>query len=387
MAIRTAACLPALGRRLARHRRVACCCRRAARYPVDRDALERPDLIWNASAHDQHVEHRRCPARDQRPAAPRALRLQLQSGRRRARFGPGRGGLLARGPVLRRARRVPDRHRRLRRHRAAGDHPARAPRRARVATDTCTCWPTIRRSRRWAKPSPTPRCFGSWPQRMGFAEPCFRDSDEEIARHAFRHGHPRMQGLDWERLKADGWQRLNVPACYAPFAAGQLSHPVGQMRVLFGVVAARGHRSAAHLYAAARVGGEQPGARRALSAGDDLAAGAPRAQFKLCQPADFPGAASRRRNWKSTPTTPPRAASSTASACACSTTAARWCSPHGSAAGTRPGVVVALSIWWRKLSPDGTNANMVTGQGLTDLGRGATFYDCLVEARATRRLA
>ena len=45
----------------------------------------------------------------------------------------------------------------------------------------------------------------------------------------------------------------------------------------------------------------------------------------------------------------------------------------------RPGVVVALSIWWRKLSPDGTNANMVTGQGLTDLGRAATFYDCLVE--------
>jgi anaerobic selenocysteine-containing dehydrogenase len=45
----------------------------------------------------------------------------------------------------------------------------------------------------------------------------------------------------------------------------------------------------------------------------------------------------------------------------------------------RPGVVVALSIWWRKLSPDGTNANMVTGQALTDLGRAATFYDCLVE--------
>jgi anaerobic selenocysteine-containing dehydrogenase len=46
----------------------------------------------------------------------------------------------------------------------------------------------------------------------------------------------------------------------------------------------------------------------------------------------------------------------------------------------RPGVVVALSVWWRKLSPDGTNANMVTGQALTDLGRAATFYDCLVQA-------
>jgi anaerobic selenocysteine-containing dehydrogenase len=45
----------------------------------------------------------------------------------------------------------------------------------------------------------------------------------------------------------------------------------------------------------------------------------------------------------------------------------------------RVGVVVALSIWWRKLSPDATNANMVTSQALTDMGRAATFYDTLVQ--------
>ena len=45
----------------------------------------------------------------------------------------------------------------------------------------------------------------------------------------------------------------------------------------------------------------------------------------------------------------------------------------------RTGVVVAPSIWWKKLSPDGANANAVTSQALTDLGRAATFYDCLVE--------
>jgi anaerobic selenocysteine-containing dehydrogenase len=49
---------------------------------------------------------------------------------------------------------------------------------------------------------------------------------------------------------------------------------------------------------------------------------------------------------------------------------------------TRPGVVVAPSIWWKKLSPDGTNANNVTSQALTDLGRAATFYDCLVEVES-----
>ncbi len=49
----------------------------------------------------------------------------------------------------------------------------------------------------------------------------------------------------------------------------------------------------------------------------------------------------------------------------------------------RPGLVVGLSIWWKKLSPDGRNANEVTSQALSDLGNSATFYDCLVEVART----
>jgi anaerobic selenocysteine-containing dehydrogenase len=49
----------------------------------------------------------------------------------------------------------------------------------------------------------------------------------------------------------------------------------------------------------------------------------------------------------------------------------------------RPGVVVAPSIWWGKLTNDGANANHTTSQALTDLGAGATFYDNLVEVRPT----
>jgi anaerobic selenocysteine-containing dehydrogenase len=45
----------------------------------------------------------------------------------------------------------------------------------------------------------------------------------------------------------------------------------------------------------------------------------------------------------------------------------------------RPGVVNGLGIWWRKLGLDGTNVNQLTSQRLTDIGRGPTFYDCLVE--------
>jgi len=48
----------------------------------------------------------------------------------------------------------------------------------------------------------------------------------------------------------------------------------------------------------------------------------------------------------------------------------------------RPGVVNGLGVWWRKLGLDGTNVNQVTSQKLTDLGRGPTFYDCLVQVEA-----
>ena len=47
----------------------------------------------------------------------------------------------------------------------------------------------------------------------------------------------------------------------------------------------------------------------------------------------------------------------------------------------RPGVVVGLSIWWAKMCPGGRNANAVTGQALTDMGGGATFYDVLVDVQ------
>ena len=48
----------------------------------------------------------------------------------------------------------------------------------------------------------------------------------------------------------------------------------------------------------------------------------------------------------------------------------------------KPGVAVALSIWWNKLSPGRGNVNCTVSQEVTDLGGGATFYDNLVEVAA-----
>lgn len=51
----------------------------------------------------------------------------------------------------------------------------------------------------------------------------------------------------------------------------------------------------------------------------------------------------------------------------------------------RPGVVLALGIWWNKLTPD-RNANQTTSSGLADIGGGAVFFDNLVQVQSCRDL-
>jgi anaerobic selenocysteine-containing dehydrogenase len=48
----------------------------------------------------------------------------------------------------------------------------------------------------------------------------------------------------------------------------------------------------------------------------------------------------------------------------------------------RTGVVLGWGVWWHKLSFEQKSINTLTGQGLTDMGRGPTFYDCLVQVAA-----
>jgi anaerobic selenocysteine-containing dehydrogenase len=75
---------------------------------------------------------------------------------------------------------------------------------------------------------PNTEVFRLLAARMGFDEPCFAESDESMAANAFVASHPRMAGIDWETLKTQGWERLNVPAPYAPFAQGNFPTPSGK---------------------------------------------------------------------------------------------------------------------------------------------------------------
>lgn len=65
---------------------------------------------------------------------------------------------------------------------------------------------------------------------MGFDEPLFARTDDELIAEAFDWSHPHMAGITVESLKARGWQRLSVPppAEYAPHAEGGFPTPSGK---------------------------------------------------------------------------------------------------------------------------------------------------------------
>jgi anaerobic selenocysteine-containing dehydrogenase len=228
---------------------------------------------------------------------------------------------------------------------------------------------------------PNTEVFRLLAQKMGFEEPCFRESDEAMARHAFVAAHPRAQGLDWDRLRTEGWQRLNVPTPFAPFAEGNFPTSSGKCE-FYSETLARGGIDPLPTYIPPR---ESVGSNPTLARRYPLAMISPPARNALNSSfANLPVFAES----EATPRLEIHPDDAAARGIATGDRV-RVFNERGALVLTarvtdraRAGVVVALSIWWRKLSPDGTNANMVTGQALTDLGRAATFYDCLVEVTA-----
>ena len=101
-------------------------------------------------------------------------------------------------------------------------------------TATCTRSRTTRRSRRWARPSPTPRCSGCSPRAWASASPAFATATTTSrARRTSRRTRAR-RGLDWDTLKANGFQRLSRAGGVRTVRARQFPDAVGQVRVLFG---------------------------------------------------------------------------------------------------------------------------------------------------------
>jgi anaerobic selenocysteine-containing dehydrogenase len=214
--------------------------------------------------------------------------------------------------------------------------------------------------------------------RMGFTDSCFRDTDEDMARQAWRRDDARARYFDLDRLRDQGFARLNLPETYAPFAQGGFPTKSGKCELYSEAYAARG-LDPLPAYVPPR---ESPCSNPALARRYPLAFISPPARnFLNSSFANLPSFVDEEK----APMLDLHAVDAKARGIA-GGDRVRIFNDRGSFTATarvgdkaRPGVAVAPSIWWQKLAPDGRNANAVTSQALTDLGRAATFYDCLVE--------
>jgi anaerobic selenocysteine-containing dehydrogenase len=224
---------------------------------------------------------------------------------------------------------------------------------------------------------PNTEIFRRLARAMGFTEPCFSETDEEIAAQAFRKTGPTAN-YDWQIAKRDGWQRIDVPASYAPFAEGGFPTPSGKCEFLSQRLADLGLDPLPG-YVPPHEG---PTSNAALAARYPLAMISPPARNFLNS--TFVNVQSL-RNTEGEPTLEIHPDDAAARGIPDGGTVRvfndrgelRLCAVVTDRA--RRGVVVALSIWWKKLARDGRNANELTSQALTDIGRAPTFYDCLVE--------
>lgn len=209
---------------------------------------------------------------------------------------------------------------------------------------------------------PNTSVFRDLAQRMGFDEPCFRDSDEDMARVAF------AKDVSFDALRANGWVKL--PLGEAPLADGGFRTPSGKCLIdspEFGVPdhvpnyeSPRGE--AARRFPLAMI---SPPARNFLNS-----------SFVNVQSL---------RDIEGEPVLEMHEADAQARGIVHGQPV-RVFNDRGEyvckallSARARPGVVNGLGIWWRKLGANGTNVNEVTHQRLTDIGRAPAFYDCLVE--------
>ena len=64
----------------------------------------------------------------------------------------------------------------------------------------------------------TTEIFRRLARKLDVHEPALYDSDETMANQLLSSGHPSLDGITLEGLKAHGWMRLNYPHPFAPFA-------------------------------------------------------------------------------------------------------------------------------------------------------------------------
>jgi anaerobic selenocysteine-containing dehydrogenase len=204
-------------------------------------------------------------------------------------------------------------------------------------------------------------------ERIGFDDPCFRDSEDDLVRTLLDAPHPFVRGITLEELDRQHFVRLRIPEPFQPFAAGGFGTPDGKchfraesldytppVESRFGDVRLRrqfpfelispknddsmnstfGHRDAVDLQTSTLHIHPSDAARLQIQSADPVRAYNQRGSCVFVAQVDH---------------------------------------------SVEPGVVAAPSVRWGKRAPARRNVNALTSERLTDAGGGPTFYSCLVQ--------
>ena len=226
---------------------------------------------------------------------------------------------------------------------------------------------------------PNTEFFRRLAARLGFDEPYFRDSDEDLVRSALASDHPYLHGITFERLAREGWAPLCLPQDWRPFAKGDFPTPSGKCEFYSADLAARGFDPLPSYIPAA----ESPAGDPVLAAHYPLALITTKSalHFLNSSYANLPHhlKAEREPLLEMHPhDADPRGIGDH--------DLVRVSNDRGTVElrvrigdRVRPGVVAMPSGWWASLSPGGSSANTLTADGLSDWGGGGDFHDTLVE--------
>src|SRR5438270_4938105 len=218
---------------------------------------------------------------------------------------------------------------------------------------------------------------------MGFDEPCFRESVDEMIDQALNSPHPWLKGIDRRHLERQGHARLNFDgsqseashAPFLPFAEGGFQTPSGKAELYSPALAAQGLDPVAEFNPPE----ESRHGKRAASFPLELLArkadnflNSTFSNLPSVQRLEETGlleihtADARKRGIRDGDPV-------------------RVFNRRGELllrarvnGAVQPGVVAA-ALNWAKLTAGGSNINALTSEKLTDMGNSATFYSVLVE--------
>ena len=220
---------------------------------------------------------------------------------------------------------------------------------------------------------PNSEIFRLLAARMGFDDPELRASDEELVRDALDSAHPFLNGITLERLEGEPSIRVNVSppgTPFLPFAEGRFGTPSGKCEF---------KAETLHYVPPVESRWGEAARRFPLELVSSKNDNSMNSSFGYRPEVDRETAIVWIHPWDAAPRRIEDG------------DRVRVFNDRGSltlvarlTTGLRRGVVRIPAVRWAKLAEDGQNVNVLTSERLTDIGRAATFYSCLVEVESCR---